>query len=171
MQVILAGATRGPCLDMPLVSLLLIFELVQWGLSPLNTPLNNNGGCVFLCVQFKWGLSEHLGASAEELVLIHSSRVLKDSEPLSHFKGLNGSVRLSMIQRYEQPALFMAWVHAVASNKPTFGINKDKENKDIGPDLLKGAKLYVSPITQIVLIGVVSLLGIYKKLCCFLNTV
>ncbi|XP_004547330.1 ubiquilin-1 isoform X1 [Maylandia zebra] len=49
--------------------------------------------------QFKWGLSEHLGASAEELVLIHSSRVLKDSEPLSHFKGLNGSVRLSMIQR------------------------------------------------------------------------
>ncbi|XP_005722441.1 ubiquilin-2 [Pundamilia nyererei] len=49
--------------------------------------------------QFKWGLSEHLGASAEELVLIHSSRVLKDSEPLSHLKGLNGSVRLSMIQR------------------------------------------------------------------------
>lgn len=92
-------------------------------------------------MQFKWGLSEHLGAAAEELVLIHSSRVLKDSEPLSHLKGLNGSVRLSMIQRYEQPALFMAWVHAVASNKPTFGINKDKENKDIGPDLLKGAKL------------------------------
>ncbi|KAL3975733.1 alpha-2-macroglobulin-like protein [Sarotherodon galilaeus] len=49
--------------------------------------------------QFKWGLSEHLGASAEELVLIHSSRVLKDSEPLSHLKGQNGSVRLNMIQR------------------------------------------------------------------------
>lgn len=61
----------------------------------------------------------------------------------------------------------MAWVHAVASNKPTFGINKDKENKDIGPDLLKGAKLYVSPITQIVLIGVVSLLGIYKIIVLF----
>lgn len=128
-------------------------------------------GCVFLCMQFKWGLSEHLGASAEELVLIHSNRVLKDSEPLSHLEGLNGSVRLSMIQRYGQPALFMAWVHAVTSNKPTFGINKDKENKDIGLDLLKGAKLYVSPITQIVLIGMVSLLGIYKKLCCFLNIV
>ncbi|XP_068994548.1 ubiquilin-1-like isoform X2 [Embiotoca jacksoni] len=49
--------------------------------------------------QLKWGLSERLGASAEQLVLIHSGRVLRESELMSHLKGQNGSVCLCMIQR------------------------------------------------------------------------
>ncbi|XP_013876198.1 ubiquilin-1 [Austrofundulus limnaeus] len=49
--------------------------------------------------QLKWSLSERLGASAEELVLIHSGRALTDSELMSHLKGQNGSVSLCMIQR------------------------------------------------------------------------
>ncbi|XP_040898699.1 ubiquilin-1-like [Toxotes jaculatrix] len=49
--------------------------------------------------QLKRGLSERLGASAEQLVLIHSGRVLKESEILSHLKGPNESVSLGMIRR------------------------------------------------------------------------
>ncbi|KAM4576716.1 ubiquilin-1-like isoform 2-T2 [Odontesthes bonariensis] len=52
-----------------------------------------------LCVQLKWVLSERLGASAEQLVLIHSGRVLRESELISHIKRQNGSVKLCMIQR------------------------------------------------------------------------
>ncbi|XP_022054766.2 LOW QUALITY PROTEIN: ubiquilin-1 [Acanthochromis polyacanthus] len=49
--------------------------------------------------QLKWGLSERLGASAEQLVLIHSGRILRESELMSHLKGQKGSVSLCMIQR------------------------------------------------------------------------
>ena len=56
--------------------------------------------CVYLCVQLKWGLAEHRGAPAEELVLIHSGRALKDAELLSHLKRQDGLVSLCMIQRY-----------------------------------------------------------------------
>ncbi|XP_026177540.1 ubiquilin-1-like isoform X2 [Mastacembelus armatus] len=49
--------------------------------------------------QLKLGLSERLGASAEQLVLIHSGRVLKESELLSHLKGQDKSVSLCMIRR------------------------------------------------------------------------
>ncbi|XP_030593860.1 ubiquilin-1 [Archocentrus centrarchus] len=49
--------------------------------------------------QVKWDLSESLGASAEQLIVIHSGQVLRDSELLSHLKGQNGSVRLCVIQR------------------------------------------------------------------------
>lgn len=55
------------------------------------------GVCV--CVQLKWGLAEPLGVPAERLVLIHSGRVLKESELLSHLKRQDGSVSLCMIQR------------------------------------------------------------------------
>ncbi|XP_028270135.1 ubiquilin-1-like [Parambassis ranga] len=49
--------------------------------------------------QFKWALSERLGASAKQLVLIHSGRALTDSELMSHLRGQNGLVSLCMIQR------------------------------------------------------------------------
>ncbi|XP_036954878.1 ubiquilin-1-like isoform X1 [Acanthopagrus latus] len=49
--------------------------------------------------QLKWGLAERLGVPAELLVLIHSGRVLRESELLSHLKAQDGSVRLRMIQR------------------------------------------------------------------------
>ncbi|XP_072243900.1 ubiquilin-1-like [Leuresthes tenuis] len=49
--------------------------------------------------QLKWALSERLGASAEQLVLIHSGRTLRESELISHIKRQNGSVKLCMIQR------------------------------------------------------------------------
>ena len=59
--------------------------------------------CVFtvsgLWLQLKRGLSERLGASAEQLVLIHSGRVLRESEILSHLKGPNESVSVCMIRR------------------------------------------------------------------------
>ncbi|KAM6931374.1 ubiquilin-1-like [Xenentodon cancila] len=49
--------------------------------------------------QLKLGLSERLGSSAEQVVLIHSGRVLRNSDLMSHLKGQNGPVRLHMIQR------------------------------------------------------------------------
>lgn len=57
---------------------------------------------VFFCAQLKWCLSERLGASAEQLVLVHCGRALSDSELMSHIKGQNGSVSLCMIQRYTE---------------------------------------------------------------------
>lgn len=86
MAVLLIGATPCSHLDVLLVSLLLMFWLAKCGLW-------------FLCVQVKWDLSERLGASAEQLIVIHSGQVLRDSELLSHLKGQNGSVRLCVIQR------------------------------------------------------------------------
>lgn len=53
-----------------------------------------------VCVQLKWGLAERLGVPAERLVLIHSGRVLREPELLSHLKAQDGSVSLCMIQRY-----------------------------------------------------------------------
>ncbi|XP_071339242.1 ubiquilin-1-like [Trachinotus anak] len=49
--------------------------------------------------QLKRGLSDRLGASAEQLVLIHSGRVLNESEILSHLKGQSEAVSLCMIRR------------------------------------------------------------------------
>nr|XP_046243565.1 ubiquilin-1-like [Scatophagus argus] len=49
--------------------------------------------------QLKCGLAERLDVPAERLVLIHSGRVLRESEHLSHLKGQDGSVSLYMIQR------------------------------------------------------------------------
>nr|XP_043882324.1 LOW QUALITY PROTEIN: ubiquilin-1-like [Solea senegalensis] len=49
--------------------------------------------------QLKWDLSDRLGSPAEQLVLIHSGRVLRESEILSHLKRQSESVRLCMIQR------------------------------------------------------------------------
>nr|XP_020458078.1 ubiquilin-1 [Monopterus albus]XP_020458079.1 ubiquilin-1 [Monopterus albus] len=49
--------------------------------------------------QLKWGLSERMAASAEQLVLIHSGRILRDSELLCHLKGQDKSVSLCMIRR------------------------------------------------------------------------
>lgn len=62
------------------------------------------GRCVcLLCVcvwwvKLKWDLSDRLGASAEQLVLIHSGRVLRETEILSHLKGQHETVSLCMIR-------------------------------------------------------------------------
>ncbi|XP_070761235.1 ubiquilin-1-like [Enoplosus armatus] len=55
------------------------------------------GGCTVR--QLQWGLAERLRVPAERLVLIHSGRILKESELLSHLKAQDGSVSLCMIQR------------------------------------------------------------------------
>ncbi|XP_019115460.2 ubiquilin-1 [Larimichthys crocea] len=49
--------------------------------------------------QLKGGLAERMGVPAEQLVLIHSGRVLRESELLSHLKGQDDSVSICMIQR------------------------------------------------------------------------
>ncbi|TKS78596.1 Ubiquilin-1 Protein linking IAP with cytoskeleton 1 [Collichthys lucidus] len=49
--------------------------------------------------QLKGGLAERMGVPAEQLVLIHSGRVLRESELLSHLKGHDDSVSICMIQR------------------------------------------------------------------------
>ncbi|XP_029296072.1 ubiquilin-1-like [Cottoperca gobio] len=49
--------------------------------------------------QLKWGLAERWGVPAEQLVLIYSGRVLRESELLSHLKAQDESVSLCMIQR------------------------------------------------------------------------
>ncbi|KAM9391463.1 ubiquilin-1-like [Pholidichthys leucotaenia] len=46
--------------------------------------------------QLKLSLSEHMGASVEQLQLIQSGRVLRDSELMSHLKGQNGWVDLCL---------------------------------------------------------------------------
>ncbi|KAG8011959.1 Ubiquilin-1, partial [Nibea albiflora] len=52
-----------------------------------------------VCVQLKGGLAERMEVPAEQLVLIHSGRVLRESELLSHLKGQDDSVSICMIQR------------------------------------------------------------------------
>ncbi|XP_061586226.1 ubiquilin-1-like [Cololabis saira] len=49
--------------------------------------------------QLKVGLSGRLGSSAEQLVLIHSGRVLTNSELMSQLQGQAGPVTLHMIRR------------------------------------------------------------------------
>ncbi|KAK5871098.1 hypothetical protein PBY51_003998 [Eleginops maclovinus] len=49
--------------------------------------------------QLKWFLAEGVGVPAEQLVLIHSGRVLKESELLSHLTARDESVSLCMSQR------------------------------------------------------------------------
>ncbi|KAM7416797.1 hypothetical protein PAMA_018727 [Pampus argenteus] len=58
---------------------------------------NVRGDCTVR--QLKWSLVEDRGPPAEQLLLIHSGRVLKESEVLSHLKGQDGLVRICMIQR------------------------------------------------------------------------
>ncbi|KAM7018150.1 ubiquilin-1-like [Tautogolabrus adspersus] len=55
------------------------------------------GNCTV--TQLKCGLAERLEVPAEGLVLIHSGRVLRASEILSHLKAADGSVSLCMVQR------------------------------------------------------------------------
>ncbi|KAM3611707.1 uncharacterized protein V6R79_022918 [Siganus canaliculatus] len=52
--------------------------------------------------QLRRGLAERRHLPAEQLVLIHSGRVLKDSELLSHLRAQDGSVSLSMMKRPEK---------------------------------------------------------------------
>ncbi|KAK2837175.1 hypothetical protein Q5P01_014387 [Channa striata] len=52
--------------------------------------------------QLKLGLSERMGASAEQLVLIHSGRVLRETEVLSHLRGQDKLVSLCMMLRPQQ---------------------------------------------------------------------
>ncbi|XP_074526862.1 ubiquilin-1-like isoform X2 [Halichoeres trimaculatus] len=52
--------------------------------------------------QLKCGLSARLEVPAEELMLIHSGRVLGESEVLSHLKAADGSVNLCVVQRPRQ---------------------------------------------------------------------
>ncbi|XP_075955314.1 ubiquilin-1-like isoform X1 [Anarhichas minor] len=54
--------------------------------------------------QLKWGLAERLGVPAEQLVLMDSGRVLRESELLSHLKAQDESVSLRMIQRPQHPS-------------------------------------------------------------------
>ncbi|XP_034452130.1 ubiquilin-1-like [Hippoglossus hippoglossus] len=49
--------------------------------------------------QLKHDLSDRAGASAEQLLLIHSGRVLTESQILSHLKGKSDAVSLCMIRR------------------------------------------------------------------------
>ncbi|XP_034090870.1 ubiquilin-1-like isoform X2 [Gymnodraco acuticeps] len=49
--------------------------------------------------QLKWSLAEGVGVPAEQLVLIHFGRVLRESELLSHLRARDGCVSLCMIQR------------------------------------------------------------------------
>ncbi|KAK5932430.1 hypothetical protein CgunFtcFv8_004132 [Champsocephalus gunnari] len=49
--------------------------------------------------QLKWSLAEGVGVPAEQLVLIHFGRVLRESELLSHLRTRDGCVSLCMIQR------------------------------------------------------------------------
>ncbi|XP_043968462.1 ubiquilin-1-like isoform X3 [Gambusia affinis] len=51
--------------------------------------------------QLKLCLSERLRVPAEQLVLIHSGRVLREPELMSHLKEQEGSISLCMIRRYE----------------------------------------------------------------------
>ncbi|XP_068559601.1 ubiquilin-1-like [Cebidichthys violaceus] len=60
------------------------------------------GGCTVR--QLKWGLAERLGVPAEQLVLMDSGRVLRESELLSHLKAQDESVSLRMIQRPQHPS-------------------------------------------------------------------
>ncbi|XP_060894838.1 ubiquilin-1-like isoform X2 [Labrus mixtus] len=55
------------------------------------------GNCTV--TQLKCGLAGRLEVPAQRLVLIHSGRVLRDSEILSHLKAADGSVSLCMVQR------------------------------------------------------------------------
>nr|XP_033494248.1 ubiquilin-1-like [Epinephelus lanceolatus] len=61
------------------------------------------GGCTVR--QLKWGLAERLGVPAEQLVLSHSGRVLKESELLSHLKAQDESLSIFMIQRPQHPSV------------------------------------------------------------------
>ncbi|XP_031712607.1 ubiquilin-1 isoform X2 [Anarrhichthys ocellatus] len=54
--------------------------------------------------QLKWGLAERLGVPVEQLVLMDSGRVLRESELLSHLKAQDESVSLRMIQRPQHPS-------------------------------------------------------------------
>lgn len=55
---------------------------------------------VFPWAQLKEVLSGRLETPAEQLVVIHSGRVLGESEVLGDLTGQGDSVRLCMIQRY-----------------------------------------------------------------------
>ncbi|XP_041644071.1 ubiquilin-2-like [Cheilinus undulatus] len=55
------------------------------------------GNCTV--TQLKCGLAQQLEVPTDRLVLIHSGRVLRDSEILSHLKAADASLNLCMVQR------------------------------------------------------------------------
>ncbi|XP_044052153.1 ubiquilin-1-like isoform X2 [Siniperca chuatsi] len=75
-----------------------------------------SGGCT--ARQLKWGLAERLGVAAERLVLIHSGRILRESELLSHLKAQDGSVSLCMIQSDPAPDEVQSELTAVLDPDP-----------------------------------------------------
>ncbi|CAJ1068943.1 ubiquilin-1-like [Xyrichtys novacula] len=78
--------------------------------------------------QLKCGLAKRLEVPAEQLVLIHSSRVLKDSEVLSHLKAADGSVSLSVGQRPQQPTA------PPTSDAPASKVAQSDQKDDLDPD-------------------------------------
>ncbi|XP_020561502.1 ubiquilin-1 isoform X2 [Oryzias latipes] len=57
------------------------------------------GGCTV--AELKLALSQRLAASAEQLELMHSGRLLTESELIGHLEGHNRCVRLQVIQRVQ----------------------------------------------------------------------
>ncbi|KAM4745224.1 LOW QUALITY PROTEIN: ubiquilin-1-like [Anableps anableps] len=69
--------------------------------------------------QLKRCLSEQLLAPAEQLVLTHSGRVLRETELMSHLKEQKGSISLCMIRRYNtQPEPSSAWTPSDPASEP-----------------------------------------------------
>ncbi|XP_035494991.2 ubiquilin-1-like isoform X2 [Scophthalmus maximus] len=75
------------------------------------------------------GLSDRPGASAEQLLLIHSGRVLGDSDILSHLKGLSESVSICMVRRPPCSS-------AVPTGDPVSGETVQTELADVHDDLI-----------------------------------
>ncbi|KAM4616785.1 LOW QUALITY PROTEIN: ubiquilin-1-like [Polymixia lowei] len=70
------------------------------------------GGCTVK--QLKECVAERLGTPTERLMLIHSGRILSESEPLSRYKGQDGAVGLCMVLRPQR-----------TSAPPTSGISSE----------------------------------------------
>ncbi|KAM6943713.1 ubiquilin-1-like [Lycodopsis pacificus] len=80
--------------------------------------------------QLKWGLAERLGVPAEQLVLMDSGRVLRESELLSHLKAQDESVSLRMIQRPQHPSAAPTCDPApeMVQSEPTALLDPDPES-------------------------------------------
>ncbi|KAK9522845.1 hypothetical protein VZT92_019286 [Zoarces viviparus] len=80
--------------------------------------------------QLKWGLAERLGVPAEQLVLMDSGRVLRESELLSHLKAQDESVSLRMIQRPQHPSAAPTCDPApeMVQSEPTAVLDPDPES-------------------------------------------
>ncbi|XP_047447585.1 ubiquilin-1-like [Mugil cephalus] len=85
--------------------------------------------------QMRWDLAERLGAKAEQLVLIHAGRVLRESELMSHLKGQSGSVSLRMIQRppYSSGPPASDAASETVQSEPTAALDLDPDNSTPTP--------------------------------------